>query len=108
MKAVWDSERDYESRSEAIVALMAERLRSQAAAGRSMFVGKNLTAVDLAWAAFAALLQPLPEPLCPMHSRWRELFSWVPQTVSADDLSLLLTHRDRIYRDFLKLPVPTF
>jgi hypothetical protein len=40
-------------------------------------------------------------------SRWRDLFSWVPKTVPADGLSLLLTHRDRIYDDFLKLPVPT-
>jgi glutathione S-transferase len=101
-----DSALDYESRSEAIVSLMADRLRSQHAAGRSMFVGKNLTAVDLAWAAFAALLQPLPEPVCPMDSRWRDLFCWVPKTVPSDDLSLLLTHRDRIYHDFLKLPVP--
>jgi glutathione S-transferase len=101
------SDRDYESRSESIVALMADRLRSQKAAGRLMFVGENLSAVDLAWAAFAALLQPLPEPVCPMHSRWRDLFSWIPKTVPADDLSLLLTHRDRIYHDFLKLPIPT-
>jgi glutathione S-transferase len=101
------SDRDYESRSEAIVSLMAHRLRSQYAAGRSVFVGENLTAVDLAWAAFAALLQPLPESVCPMHARWRDLFSWAPKTVAADDLTLLLAHRDRIYHDFLKLPIPT-
>ena len=101
------SEQDFESRSETIVALMAHKLRSQKAAGSAMFVGENLSAVDLAWAAFAALLQPLPEPVCPMHTRWRELFRWVPKTISADDLSLLLAHRDRIYHHFLKLPIPT-
>ncbi len=102
------TEHDNELRSEAVVSLLANRLRAQKLAGRSMFIGEQITALDLAWAAFAALVQPLPESVCPMHGRWRELFSWVPKTVHADDLSLLLAHRDRIYHDFLKLPVPTF
>src|ERR1700685_795815 len=32
--------------------------------GHEYLSGSNLTALDLAWAAFAALIQPLPEDLC--------------------------------------------
>jgi len=98
---------DAGSRCDAIVWLLAERLRKQLAAGRWMFIGEHLTALDLAWAAFAALIQPLPESDCPMPARWRELYSWTPTSIDSEDVALLLAHRDQVYRDFLTLPVPT-
>jgi hypothetical protein len=99
--------RDAEPQCEAIVSFLANRLVEQSAAGRSVFVGDRVTAVDLAWAAFAALLKPLPDADCPMLPRWRELYSWVPQSINSEDVALLLAHRDRIYREYLTLPVPT-
>jgi len=96
-----------EARCEAIVSLLAEKLRRQRATGRSMFIGDHLTALDLAWAAFAALLQPLPESDCPMPARWRELYSWTPASIDSEGVALLLAHRDHIYREFMTLPVPT-
>jgi hypothetical protein len=95
-----------------VVLIEQERPRSSwleqlYAAGRSVFVGEQVTALDLAWAAFAALLRPLPEPDCPMHVRWRELFSWTPKSIDSAGVELLLAHRNRIYREYLTLPVPT-
>jgi hypothetical protein len=98
---------DAEERSEAIVSFFATRLRSQEATGSWLFVGRQVTAVDLAWAAFAALLRPLPESDCPMHPRARELWSWTPKSIDSKDVAMLLAHRDRVYREFLMLPVPT-
>ena len=48
------------------------------AAGHDYLLGSSLTALDLAWATFAALLEPLPEDLCPMRPLWRNLYTWVP------------------------------
>ena len=96
-----------ESQCEAIVSLFADRLGEQRAAGRSVFVGEQVTAVDFAWAAFATLLRPLPEADCPMHPQWRDLYSWTPKSIDTEGVALLLAHRDRIYREFLTLPVPT-
>jgi glutathione S-transferase len=94
-------------RCEAIVAEMASRLWYQYATDQTMFFGSQLTAADLAWAAFASLIVPLPDSMCPTVPRWRELFTWTPQCTSPEDVAPLLSHRDRIYRTFLTLPVPT-
>lgn len=75
------------------------------AAGHEYLLGPNLTALDLAWAAFAALIQPLPEDLCPMKPMWRDLYTWTPSATPRDRLEALLSLRDRIYRDWLPLPV---
>jgi glutathione S-transferase len=99
--------RDPQSRCDEIVAVFSERMRHQLSYGKGYLFGERLTALDLAWAAFAALIQPLPEKDCPMSARWRELFRWTPQSVSANDVQMLLAHRDRIYRQHLTLPVPT-
>jgi hypothetical protein len=98
---------DAEQRNEAIASFFAARLREQQAAGSWVFVGNDVTAVDLAWAAFAALLQPLSEADCPMHPRGRELWSWTPKSIGSKDVAMLLAHRDRVYRELLSLPVPT-
>jgi glutathione S-transferase len=96
-----------ERRCEEIVSAFAERLRHQLSYGKGFLFGERLGALDLAWAAFAALIEPLPERECAMSERWRELFRWTPQTVSAHEVQMLLAHRDRIYRQQLRLPIPT-
>jgi glutathione S-transferase len=86
---------------EEIVATFA-RLR---AAGGDYLSGPSLTALDLAWAAFAALIRPLTEDLCPMKPLWRDLYTWVPSATSRHAVEALLSFRERIYRDWLPLPV---
>jgi glutathione S-transferase len=75
------------------------------AAGHDYLLGPALTALDLAWAAFAALIQPLPENLCPMKPLWRDLYTWMPSMTPRPSVEALLSLRDRIYRDWLPLPV---
>jgi hypothetical protein len=65
----------------------------------------SLSALDLGWAAFAALIEPLPDALCPMDPVWRDLYRWMPSESPRDTVSALLAHRERIYRDWLALPV---
>lgn len=101
------SHADPAARCRDIIALLADRLRAQLEAGQPYLFGARLSALDLAWAAFAALIEPLPESDCPMSSRWRELYRWRPPGLPATDLDLLLAHRERIYRQYVPLPVPT-
>jgi glutathione S-transferase len=75
------------------------------AAGHDYLSGSALTALDLAWAAFAALIQPLPEDLCPMKPLWRALYTWMPAATPRPTVEALLAFRERIYRDWLQLPV---
>jgi glutathione S-transferase len=75
------------------------------AAGHDYLLGSTLTALDLAWAAFAALIQPLPEDLCPMKPLWRDLYTWMPAATPRHNVEALLALRERIYRDWLPLPV---
>jgi glutathione S-transferase len=74
-------------------------------AGHDYLLGSTLTAVDLAWGAFAALIQPLSEGLCPMKPPWRDLYTWMPSVTPRHTTEALLSHRERIYRDWLTLPV---
>lgn len=73
--------------------------------GAEYLLGPTLTALDLAWAAFAALIQPLPEDLCPMKPLWRDLYTWMPSAASPHAVDSLLAHRERIYRSLLPLPI---
>jgi glutathione S-transferase len=88
-------------RCEEIVFTFA-RLRAD---GHDYLLGSTLTALDLAWAAFAALIQPLPEDLCPMKQLWRDLYVWMPSMTPRQSVEALLSLRERTYRDWLPLPV---
>jgi hypothetical protein len=75
------------------------------AAGHDYLLGPSLTALDLAWAAFAALIQPLPEEMCQMKPLWRDLYTWTASETPRERLDALLSLRERIYRNHLSLPV---
>jgi glutathione S-transferase len=91
-------------RCEDIVALFARLQAAQNEPG-SYFDGNRLSAIDLAWAAFAALIRPLPQEHCPMSDLWRALYSWEPVNTSAESVTALLQRRDRIYKEHLRLPI---
>jgi glutathione S-transferase len=75
------------------------------AAGHDYLLGSSLTALDLSWAAFAALVQPLSADLCPMKPLWHDLYTWMPSATPRHTVEALLSFRERIYRDWLQLPV---
>jgi hypothetical protein len=88
-------------RCEEVVAAFAQ-LAPPAAA---YFAGPRLTALDLGWAAFAALIRPVAEPDCTLHPMWRDLYTWAPTQTAPQVVEVLLARRDSLYRQWLELPV---
>jgi glutathione S-transferase len=95
----------YPRRVREILALFTERLRSQRARGSRFLHGDDLGALDLYWAAFAALFSPLSKEECPMDDGMRAFYTLrdPAQRVPGDEI--LLEHRDFIYRTYLELPM---
>jgi hypothetical protein len=91
-------------RCEDIVATFA-RLHSAQNGSDVYFEGNSLSAIDLAWAAFAALIRPLPQEHCAMSDTWRSLYTWEPTMTPAQTVGALLQRRDRVYAAHLRLPV---
>src|SRR5690606_29187751 len=92
-------------RAAAILGELSRQLAAQRERGRRYLVGTQLSALDLYWVAFASLLEPLPDELCPMPPVWREAFrNRDPQIAAALDPALL-EHRDRIAREAFRLPL---
>ncbi len=73
--------------------------------GSKFLIGDRLSALDIYWAAFAALVQPLPPELCPMATAFRDHYAERDPGVLAATSLLLLEHRDFIYREYLELPI---
>ena len=95
----------YRRRVREVLALFSEQLRSQHARGARFLLGDALSALDLYWAAFAALLEPLPKELCPMDDGMHAFYTLRDPAQRAPGDELLLAHRDFIYRTYLELPV---
>jgi glutathione S-transferase len=93
------------ARTAAILDLLGERLARGSQRGTRYFVGDSLTALDIYWAAFAAMLEPLPPALCPMPETLRPQYTVRDPLVRAAAKPSLLAHRDFIYRQHLVLPV---
>lgn len=92
------------ARVTALLDLFARLLARQRAAGSRFLFGERLSALDIYWATFAALLEPLPEELCPMPRSIRRAYTLEGELRAALDPALL-EHRDFIYREYLELPV---
>jgi glutathione S-transferase len=88
-----------------LVGMLAARLHAQRAAGSRYLVGDRLTACDLYWACFAAMLDPLPEQVNPMPGFLRDMYASTTQKVAAAKDPILFEHRDFIYATHLTLPL---
>ncbi len=93
------------ARMAAILELLDTRLAQQRVRGSRFFVGDRLSALDIYWATFAALVRPLPPDLCPMATAFRAFYTERDPRVTAAATPLLLEHRDFVYREYLELPV---
>jgi len=80
-------------------------LRAQRQAGKRFFLGDTLTALDVYWAGFAALIEPLPVEQCDMVPLFRELYTLHDRELLARVDPLLMEHRNELYRDFLESPI---
>ena len=88
-----------------VLELLATQLRPQRGAGRRFLVGDALSAVDVYWATFCNLISPLPAPQLPMPENLRALFTASEPDIQGALDRALLEHRDRIYQEYLGLPV---
>ena len=93
------------ARAAEVLRLFAARLEAQRECGSRFLVGAELSALDIYWAAFAALVSPLPESLCPMPDVIRHQYTVRHPIVREAIVPSLLEHRDAIYREYLELPV---
>ena len=93
------------ARVAAILRAFAAQLAAQRGAGRRYLVGDALSALDVWWAAFAAMIEPLPHDLCPMRPDTRMAYVTRDPVVREAADPALLEHRDFIYREHLELPV---
>jgi glutathione S-transferase len=92
-------------RTAASLKALATQLKSQYARGKHYFIGDCLSALDIYWAAFANLLDPLPKEQCPMPEAWRPGFTVGDAVVKAALDQLLLEHRSRIFREAFRDPM---
>ncbi len=88
-----------------ILEVMSRRLGAQRAAGRRYLVGDRLSALDIYWAAMAALVAPLPAEVCAMPEMLRGLYANPGPRVARALDPALLEHRDRIYREHMEFPL---
>jgi glutathione S-transferase len=57
-----------------ILRALAGQLEAQRARGSRFLIGGQLSALDIYWAVFAALIEPLPDNLCPMPADVRRRY----------------------------------
>lgn len=88
-----------------IVRAFARRLERQHDAGHRYFIGDRLSALDIYWSTFVAMLAPMDEARCPMASAFRAAYTNPDPEVQQALTPLLVAHRDFIYREHLELPV---
>lgn len=88
-----------------ILRCLGDQLARQRAAGHDYLMGPQLTAVDLYWATFAAMLRPLPPEQCPMSDMMRASYGATTPEIEAALDDALIAHRDRVYERHLVLPV---
>ncbi len=88
-----------------ILRALTARLEAQSKRGSRFFIGDALSALDIYWATFAAMNNPLPDELCPMAPGFRSVYTNTDPTIKGATAPILLEHRDFIYHNFLELPL---
>jgi len=93
------------ARVASILRLFSDQLAEQQRRGRRHLVGERLSALDIYWAAFGAMVSPLPESQCAMPASMRPLYELGDPTLRSACSPELLAHRDFVYREHLELPI---
>jgi len=88
-----------------ILRLLSDQLAEQQRRGRRFLVGERLSALDLYWAAFAAMVSPLPADQCAMAAGMRRVYEITDPALRSACSPELLAHRDLVYREHLELPI---
>jgi glutathione S-transferase len=85
-----------------ILNALSEQLENS---GGTYFVGGKLSALDIYWAGFSHLIEPLPAEQCPMLEDFRPMYMNFDPGVAAAAKPILMDHREFIYREHLGLPM---
>jgi glutathione S-transferase len=96
---------DARARIVEILRALSSRIEQQHRAGSRYLIGTELSALDIYWACFCAIINPLPDDLCPMAPEFRRAYTNKDPEIAAAVSPLLYEHRDFIYHDYLELPV---
>ena len=88
-----------------VLEALAARLEQQRSRGSGFFIGNELSALDVYWANFSNAMKPLAPELCPMPPMIRDMFTVKEPRILDAARPILFDHRDRIFRDYLELPV---
>jgi glutathione S-transferase len=88
-----------------ILGVLSRQLAAQRAKGQRYLIGDRVSAVDIYWAAMAAIVAPLPAEVCAMPEMIRGLYGNPGPEVAAALDPALLEHRDRIYREHMEFPL---
>ncbi|MSR13705.1 MAG: hypothetical protein EXR86_03900 [Gammaproteobacteria bacterium] len=106
-KYLYTPERGLAAKARAIDILKAlgAQLSAQQRQGRRYLIGEQLSALDIYFATFYALIDPLPPDLCPMASSYRPSYVNHDPDIAAAVGPILGPHRDFIYTEHLVLPI---
>ncbi len=88
-----------------LLRMFAARLHAQGRAGSGYLVGDNLSAADIYLAAVMAMFGPLSQAQCAMDAGTRAAFETIDDATRAALDPVLFEHRDRIYAQYLALPL---
>ncbi len=88
-----------------VLTLLSEQLREQRERGSPYMIGERLSALDIHWAAFAAILDPLPDDVCPLPPFMRQQYTARDPVVREALHPGLLAQRDFTYQKHLELPL---
>jgi glutathione S-transferase len=84
---------------------LSARLTEQNRRASRYFIGDQLSALDIYWAAFCAIINPLPDELCPMTPQFRQTYTNRDPVIAQAASPMLYQHREFIYHEYLELPV---
>ncbi|MGH8598673.1 MAG: hypothetical protein ACREXT_18635 [Gammaproteobacteria bacterium] len=88
-----------------VLNLLTGQLAVQHSRGSRYLIGNRLSALDIYFSTFYALIEPMPEPLCPMAWSYRPSYENHDPDIARAATSALAAHRDFIYRKHLVLPI---
>jgi len=88
-----------------VLGLLAAQLGAQHQRGRRYLIGTQLSALDIYFSTFYALIEPLPPARCPMATSYRPAYTNHDPDITRAAVPALAAHRDFIYEEHLVLPV---
>ena len=100
-----EAEAEAPGRASGILEQFSRQYQDNLDAGHAFLIGDRLSALDLYWAGFAALIEPLPEAICPMPDMIRASYLCTHPEIRAALHPGLLAHRDAIYEQWLEVPL---